>query len=162
MSEMRPTLHPMKIFVRAVEANSFMAAARSLLIDPAIVSRTIKALESELGAILFKRSTRSLKLTPEGVRFYRDCVQLLKKFEETTQQFRIDGAIVHGRLKVGVAPAMPRRALLQAILPFPQQYPKIELVLLSIDDVAEVENKSIDVLVRGRALRQRGALRPVA
>ena len=41
----------MNVFVRAVEHNSFVGAARSLLIDPTAVSRTIGALEKELGVL---------------------------------------------------------------------------------------------------------------
>jgi DNA-binding transcriptional LysR family regulator len=78
---MRANITEMNIFVRAVETNSFVGAARSLLIDPAVVTRAIKALEQDLGVLLFVRSTRSLRLTPEGMRFHRDCVQLLKKFD---------------------------------------------------------------------------------
>src|SRR5258706_3848859 len=99
---MHTPLHAMNIFVRAVETNSFVGAARSLLIDPAAVSRAIKALETELGVLLFARSTRALKLTAEGARFHRDCVQILKKLEQATQQFRADRAMPHGRLKVGM------------------------------------------------------------
>ena len=55
---MRATIHAMNIFVRAVESNSFAAVARSLFIDPGAVSRTIKSLETELGVLLFVRSTR--------------------------------------------------------------------------------------------------------
>ena len=102
---MSTTIHAMSIFVRAVETNSFMGAARSLFIDPGAVSRTIKALEGELGVLLFARSTRSLKLTPEGARFYRDCVQILQRFEAATKRFRSDEAAQQGRLKVGLAPA---------------------------------------------------------
>src|SRR5437868_15228479 len=106
---MHLTLHAMNIFVRAVEANSFVGAARSLLIDPTAVSRAIKALETELGVLLFARSTRTLKLTTDGARFYRDCVEVLAKLAQATSQFRADGAAPHGRLKIGMAPGMPQR-----------------------------------------------------
>jgi LysR family transcriptional regulator, regulator for bpeEF and oprC len=81
---MGTTIHGMNIFVRAVEANSFTEAARSLLLDPTGVGRAIKALEAELGTRLFTRTTRALKLTPEGARFYRDCVQILSVRPETS------------------------------------------------------------------------------
>jgi DNA-binding transcriptional LysR family regulator len=66
-----------------------------------VASRTIKALETELGVLLFARSTHTLKLTAEGARFYRDCVHVLKTFEEATQQFNALRAKPHGQLKVG-------------------------------------------------------------
>jgi LysR family transcriptional regulator, regulator for bpeEF and oprC len=157
---MRLTLHAINVFVRAVETNSFVAAARSLLIDPTAVSRAIKALETELGVLLFARSTRTLKLTTDGARFYRDCVEVLSKLSRATAQFRVDAALPHGRLKVGMAPGMPRRLLVRAIPSFQQQYPQIDVVCLSVDDAAEVGDKGVDILLRGRSLRQRGGQHP--
>ena len=157
---MRTTTHEMNIFVRAVETNSFVGAARSLLIDPAAVSRAVKALETDLGVLLFARSTRAMKLTAEGMHFYRDCVSILKKLEQATQQFRTDRARPHGRLKIGMAPGLSRRMLLRAIPAFQEQYPEIEMVLLNVDDITEVGDKGIDILVRGRSLRRRGGQHP--
>jgi DNA-binding transcriptional LysR family regulator len=156
---MSTTIHAMSIFVRAVEANSFTGVARSLFIDPGAVSRTIKALETELGVLLFARSTRSLKLTPEGSRFYRDCVQILKRFEHATGQFRSEES-QRGRLKVGLAPGMSRRMLLREIPLFAQQYPGIEIILVSVDELAEIGEKGVDVLLRGSSLRKRGGTHP--
>ena len=42
---MRINIRVIDIFVRVVERGSFIAAARSLLIDPAAVSRAINGLE---------------------------------------------------------------------------------------------------------------------
>jgi LysR family transcriptional regulator for bpeEF and oprC len=154
---MRTTLYAMDVFRRAVEANSFVGAARSLLIDRAAVSRAIKSLEAELGVLLFARSTRALMLTPEGARFYRDCLAILKRCEEATQQFRRDRTIPRGRLVVGMGPGLTRRMLVRSLPEFQQQYPSIEVILLSADDRAEIGHGSIDVLVRARSLRQRGA-----
>lgn len=144
-----------EIFVRAVEAGSFVAAARSLLIDPAAVSRAIKALEDDLGISLFARSTRVLKLTTEGGRFYRDGAHMLKTFEDTIDKFRIDTAI-HGQLKVGMGPALSRPLMLRAVASFQQLHPEIRLILISVNDPAQVADESIDVFVRPRSLRQRG------
>jgi LysR family transcriptional regulator, regulator for bpeEF and oprC len=157
---MRLTIHAMNIFVRAVETNSFVGAARSLLIDPTAVGRAIKALESDLGVLLFARSTRALKLTAEGACFHRDCVEVLRKIAQATQQFRTDRATPRGRLKIGMAPGISRRVFLRAIPSFQQQYPEIDIVLLSVDDAAEVGEKGVDVLIRGRSLRQRGGQHP--
>ena len=89
-SRMRMSIRVIDIFVQVVERGSFVAAARSLLIDPAAVSRAINGLEENLGILLFTRSTRVMKLTAEGARFYRDAAQMLKDFDETIARFRAD------------------------------------------------------------------------
>lgn len=157
---MHMTIHAMTIFVRAVEKNSFAGAARSLLVDPAAVSRAINALETELGVRLFTRSTRAMKLTADGARFHRDCVQILQNLDEATQRFRVDRTMPHGRLTVGMTSGLTRRMMLRAMPAFQQQYPQIEVVLLSVDDLVQIGDKGVDVLVRPRGLRQRGGQHP--
>lgn len=153
---MRPGIRVIEIFVRAVESGSFVAAARSLLVDPAAVSRAIKRLEETLGILLFARSTRALKLTSEGARFYRDAVRMLRSFEETIGRYQAESAKPR-QLKVGLGPALGRRMLMRAIPPFQDRYPEIRLVLLGINDPAEIGNEGIDVLVRPRSTRRQGS-----
>ena len=59
-------LEDLTLFVRAAALNSFSDAAREIGVQPAQVSSAIKRLESTLAIRLFARSTRSLRLTPEG------------------------------------------------------------------------------------------------
>src|ERR1700722_15669666 len=106
---MQTTIRAMTIFVRAVEMNSFVGAAKLLLIDPAVVSRTIKALEANLGILLFARSTRTLRLTAQGAQFYGDCAHILQKHQQATQRFRADRSNPHGRLTIGLGPSLTRR-----------------------------------------------------
>jgi LysR family transcriptional regulator, regulator for bpeEF and oprC len=157
---MGATIQTMKIFVRAAEPNSFTAVARSMFIDRAAVSRAVKTLETELDVLLFARSTRTLKLTSEGARFYRDCIQVLKRFDNATQQFRTIRAAPHGRLNVGMAPGLPRRMLLRAVPQFQQRYPQIDIVLANVDDAIEIGDRGIDILIRVRSLRRRGGRHP--
>lgn len=152
---MRPSIRAIEIFVRVVESGSFVAAARSLLIDPAAVSRAIKGLEEELDISLFARSTRALKLTTEGARFYRDSAAMLKTFEQTIHRFRADTTL-QGQLKVGMGPALSRRMLLRAIPAFQKQYPDVRLILVSVNDPAQIGDEGIDVFLRPRSLRLRG------
>ncbi len=153
---MRISLRVIEIFVRAVESGSFVGAARSLLIDPAAVSRAIKGLEENLGILLFTRSTRVLKLTTEGKRFYRDGAQMLRRFEETIGRFQAETAL-NRQLKIGMGPALSRRMLMRAIPSFQHRHPEVRLILLSINDRAEIGDEGIDVLIRPRSARQRGA-----
>ena len=152
---MPTNMRAIEIFVRIVESGSFVAAARSLLIDPAAVSRAIKGLEDDLGISLFARSTRSLKLTTEGTRFYRDGAQLLKAFDDTIDRFRVETAL-NGQLKVGMGPALSRPVMLRAISSFQALYPTVRLILISVNDPAQVGDEGIDVFIRPRSLRQRG------
>ncbi|HXO69722.1 MAG TPA: LysR family transcriptional regulator [Bradyrhizobium sp.] len=153
---MRTSIRVIEIFIRVVETGSFVAAARSLLIDPAAVSRAVKGLEESLGILLFTRSTRVLKLTAEGKRFYREGGRMLRSFDETLGRFQADTAMQR-HLKVGMGPALSRRMMLRAIPSFQDRHPQVRLILLSINDRAEIGDEGIDVLIRPRSTRQRGA-----
>lgn len=152
---MRPSMRVIEIFVRVADRGSFIAAARSLLIDPAAVSRAISGLEESLGILLFSRSTRVMKLTPEGARFYHHAAQMLKAFDETIRGFQADTRVTR-QLRIGMAPALGRRMLLRAMPAFQKQHPQIQLVLLSINERAEIGDEGVDILIRPRSTRQSG------
>ena len=59
-------LGSIELFCKAAELSSFTAAAQVLGITPAAVSRSIARLEARLGARLFVRSTRQIRLTDDG------------------------------------------------------------------------------------------------
>jgi DNA-binding transcriptional LysR family regulator len=152
---MRTSIRAIEIFVRAAESGSFVAAARSLLIDPAAVSRAIKGLEESLGVSLFARSTRVLKLTTEGARLHRDGTQMLRKFEDMINKYRADAA-THGQLKVGMGPSVSRKMMLRAISSFQEFHSEVRLILMSVTDLSQIGNEGIDIFIRPRSLRQRG------
>lgn len=59
-------------FLAVAENLNFARAAESLNITQSAVSRQIHALESELDARLFRRTSRSVSLTPAGISFFED------------------------------------------------------------------------------------------
>ena len=75
-------LRALTFFCRAVEAGSFAAAAQSLDVVPSALSKTIAALEREVGFTLFTRSTRKLSLTVEGEAYYARCREALAELDE--------------------------------------------------------------------------------
>lgn len=90
-----------------------------------------------------------------GTRFYRAGVQMLRSFEQTILKLRADTAL-HGQLKVGMGPALSRRMLSRAIPSFQDLYPDVRLILVSINDPAQIADEGTDVFIRPRSLRQRG------
>jgi DNA-binding transcriptional LysR family regulator len=67
----------MRYFTAVAERGSFTGAARDLHVAQQAVSRQVKALEQLLGVTLLERSSRRVKLTPEGVVFLADCRRVL-------------------------------------------------------------------------------------
>ena len=63
------TLRATVVVLRVAEAGSFAGAARLLGVTPAAVARLVGRFETVHGVRLFRRSTRTLSLTPDGERF---------------------------------------------------------------------------------------------
>jgi len=68
------------------------------------VSRSIARLEARLGIRLFERTTRSVRLTDEGRRFYEQVMPLLGALEEATARCERRRGLGQGRLRVNVDP----------------------------------------------------------
>lgn len=64
-----------RYFLTVAETGSFTKAAEKLFVSQPAVSKQIQQLEEELGLVLFLRTTRSVKLTPQGRILYNVLVE---------------------------------------------------------------------------------------
>ena len=94
-------LQDLEIFVLTSETGSLSAAARRLDLTPAATSAALKRLEAELSAALFVRSTRSLRLTPQGELFLAHCRQALATLAAGRDALAGDGSL-HGTLQLSL------------------------------------------------------------
>lgn len=78
----------LETFVEVAEHLNFARAAEHLNITTSAVSRQIRSLEEELDTKLFRRSTKSVHLTPAGIIFLNDAKEILSKLELTTQKIK--------------------------------------------------------------------------
>lgn len=82
----------MALLVAAVDQGSLSGASRVSGISLASVSRRISALEERVGTRLLVRSTRALRLTEAGQRYYAEAKRLLAEMDELESSMRIDAA----------------------------------------------------------------------
>ncbi len=83
-------LSTLRIFTDVMHRRNFAAVARDLGLAPSSVSRSIAALEEELGIKLFQRSTRQLEPTQAGVDYFDRIESLVEQLEQArhlTQQW---------------------------------------------------------------------------
>lgn len=76
-----------QVFVRVADLCSFSQAARDLLMPRTTVTNLIKRMETRLGARLLERTTRQVRLTPDGQVYLQRCVRLLADLEEAESAF---------------------------------------------------------------------------
>ena len=112
-------------FVRAAEHGSFSAAARSLGVSAAAVSKNVAHLEAHVGVRLFHRSTRRLALTGSGERFLAQVHDPLASLDAAIAGIRDDSDEPSGTLKVSMGQALGRNFLVPLLNEFLERCPAV-------------------------------------
>ena len=134
------SLRAIKSFLEAARLKSFTAAAHSLCLTPAAVSKQIRGLEDYLGTELFVRSGRSVSLTLDGAMF-QDAAELsLINIYQAAERLR-KRIPVRQTLKVCCSPAFSSLWLHKRLPEFLDQNPDIELTVLATQTFASMESK---------------------
>ncbi|KSP89429.1 LysR family transcriptional regulator [Pseudomonas aeruginosa] len=138
----------LQVFVHTSDSGSLSAAARRLDISPAVASAALKRLESELEVRLFARSTRSLRLTPEGDAFLLHARASLRSLEEGRRLLQGGKDQIAGVLQLSAPSDFGRNLLLPWLDEFQARYPRLSLRLLLGDRVADLYRQPVDVAIR--------------
>ncbi|RXN90588.1 LysR family transcriptional regulator [Achromobacter aloeverae] len=137
----------MALLVAAVDHGSLSGASRVSGISLASVSRHLSALEERLGTRLLVRSTRALRLTEAGQRYYAEAKRLLAEIDELESSMQMEAAEPAGRLRV-TAPTLYGRVHLQPLLArFLVQHPKVAIDLHLLDRPVNLLEEGIDLAV---------------
>ncbi|MGF6772234.1 LysR family transcriptional regulator for bpeEF and oprC [Paraburkholderia sp. GAS199] len=145
-------LQAMTIFVRVVEAQSFSKAAQTLSMPRSSVTTTIKNLERHLGAVLLRRSTRTLSVTEAGERYYASCRAILSEIEQAESGLSIEASMPRGRVRADMPGVIGRALVIPRLREFEQRFPGIELVLGLSDRPADLIFDGIDCVIRSGEL----------
>jgi DNA-binding transcriptional LysR family regulator len=128
-------------FVRIAESRSFAEAARQLRLSRSVVTERIRQLEAFVGAPLFHRNTRSVRLSELGQTFLRDCGELVVRSNGVVEQMREVTTSPAGRLRVHALPGFVLGHLARVLQEFQARYPQIVLDMIvndaAIDPVKE-------------------------
>lgn len=134
-----------EVFCKAAELGGFTAAAEVLGITPAAVSRSVARLEARLGARLFVRTTRSLRLTPDGELYHTQCQQALEQIAGAERAIAGQQQVPRGRLSLSVGTVYAQYRLVPLLPRFRALYPQVEIDL-------HASNRNIDFVADGHDL----------
>lgn len=144
----------MDVFVRAVELNSFSGAGRRLGLTPSAVSKIISRIEERLGTRLLMRSTRTLRLTPEGEIYHQRALRIIAEIEEAEREVAFGAsAAPRGRLRVNSSVPVGTMCILPLVPKFLQRYPEVELDISLSDGVVDLIEERADVAIRVGPMR---------
>jgi DNA-binding transcriptional LysR family regulator len=136
------------IFIRVADSGNLSAAARSLDLTPAAVSASIKRLEAEIGALLFVRTTRQLRLTQAGERFLLHAREGIQAIERGVAAVQAPVRNLEGPLRMSMPSDLSRSFVLDWLDQFVERHPGVRLQLDISDRLADVFRQPVDVALR--------------
>lgn len=120
-------LRLLRVFLAVAEAGGFSRAASSLSVAQPILSRQIKALESELGIQLFYRNGRGVVLTKAGEVFEVHARNVLKGMDQAIADLSQLAGSPAGEVVLGLPPTVGYVLSSELIKRFRAEFPKIQL-----------------------------------
>lgn len=141
-------LEDLQIFLFTADNGSLSAAARQLDLTPAVASAGLKRLEAELGTRLLARSTRSLRLTPDGERYLQYARGTLEQVEAGRHALAHGRKIIGGAVSLSVPSDLGRNVLLEWLDEFQVKYPDVSLQVRIGDHVTDMFRVPIGLAIR--------------
>ncbi|MEM5458428.1 LysR substrate-binding domain-containing protein [Paraburkholderia phytofirmans] len=143
-------LGSIELFCLAAELESFTEAANAASVTPAAVSRTVARLEERLGVRLFVRTTRQIRLTDAGRRYFEQCRLALAQLAEAEREATGQQTAPTGVLRISMPTPYGHYRVLPLLAEFRKRYPGVTVE-------THLSNRNIDFGEEGFDLAIRGA-----
>ncbi|RTL59760.1 MAG: LysR family transcriptional regulator [Hyphomicrobiales bacterium] len=145
-------IQDMRIFARVAAVQNLSAVGTELGLTPGTISKRIQALEDELHARLFDRTTRSIRITEEGSTFLLHVERILSEIEAARASVDDKVTKPKGKLKLAAPACLGRRYIAPALCEFMRRYPEIEVQVDLKDRQVNLQEEGYDVAIRTGAL----------
>jgi len=141
-------LHLMSVYVAVVEAEGFASGARKLQMSPPAVTRAVAALEERLGVKLLNRTTRYVRMTEAGQKYYEDAKRIIALADEADNAALGINAAPRGQLTITASVLFGRLFVMPGIIAYLRRYPEVEVNALFVDRVVNMLEEGVDVAIR--------------
>jgi DNA-binding transcriptional LysR family regulator len=141
-------LDDLRIFSRVAELASFSQAADQLGITKGRVSTVVQHLEAHVGARLLQRTTRSVRLTPDGEQFLERCKELLADAEQLQAMFQPLTSGLRGRVRVDMPTILARDIIIPRLPEFLEANPLLDVGIGTTDRRVDLIQEGYDCVLR--------------
>lgn len=142
-------LRRLTCFLAVADELNFSRAAQRLHMSQPPLSQQIRLLEQEMGAQLFERSRRAVKLTPAGLLLQEKARQIVELHQQAGELCRMAAHGLAGRLRIAFTASVPLFDAFSAMLrDFRTRYPEVELDLQHMttgEQIAALTAGQIDI-----------------
>ncbi|MEK5035869.1 LysR family transcriptional regulator [Paenibacillus sp. FSL R7-0302] len=132
-------IRQLEYFVQAARLNSFSRAAESLYITQPTISKMVRNLETELGADLFYREGRSIRLTDAGELLLVKAQNIVESFASLSSELDSLRNLKQGHIRIGLPPMVGASFFPAVIGEFHRKYPEVT-IRLHEDGAKKVED----------------------
>jgi len=134
-----------KVFYYVAKTLSFSDASKRLYISQSAVSQSIKSLETKLNQPLFIRSTKKVKLTPEGEVLFKHIEPAINLIIRGETQVLDARTLNGGQLRIGASDTICRYFLVPYLKEFHTQFPNVHIRVTN-----QISSKCVDLLENGQ------------
>lgn len=138
------TFQSIDAFVRVAEASSFADVARQLGVSKSVITSRVQQLEEFVGAPLFHRTTRHVRLSEIGELFHKECADLIARANGLVDQMRDSRAAPTGMLRIHALPGFVLGHMAHLLNEFQNAYPGIAIDLTVNDAVVDPVKEGFD------------------
>ena len=149
-------LGSVELFCLTAQHRGFTAAALAAGLTAAAVSRSVARLEHRLGVRLLARTTRQVRLTEAGQRYYDQCRQALGQLVEAEREVMGQQVSPSGTVRLSLPTSYGHHRVLPLLPAFSQMHPGIELDLQLTNRNVDFTSEGFDLAVRARTLPDSG------
>lgn len=138
----------LEVFIAVAEAGSFAGGARAVGLSAPSATRGINALEERLGARLFTRTTRRVRLTDVGQAYLEDARHILAQLQAADDAAAGTAANPVGRLRITCSNEFGRIYVAPILTDFLDVYEDVSVDVLMVDRIVNMVEEGFDIAVR--------------
>jgi DNA-binding transcriptional LysR family regulator len=141
-------LHDYEAFIAVVEAGNLTRAAAGLRRSLQSVSRSLAALEAQLGVVLIRRTTRTALPTEAGLAFHRRVSAAFREITLAEAELCDTSGTLSGRLRVAGSAFFVSHHVIPIVHAFSLQHPGVKFDLRISEEFAEPIGTGVDLMLR--------------
>ena len=143
-----PPLTALRTFEAAARHLNFTRAAQELCVTQTAVSHQVRQLEAHLGAALFARDGRALRLTEEGASWARELHEVFARLYDANRRLRETARNLQPAVTVSVLPSFAARWLVPRLGSFFGAHPGIDVRISPSERLVDLAEEPVDLGIR--------------
>ena len=143
----RFNIDAMVLFYRVVNCGSINRAALQLQLPKTSISRKLRRLEQQIGAVLVKRGVHQLAMTRSGEALYRHCERIFAEVQDArTEVAELQSGLI-GKVSIATAYGPGGLWITPALANFALQHPQVQVVVQETSRWVDVSEEPYDIAI---------------